>query len=113
MHCTASNLSVFDEERPAVQPIHPHMADSPKERVEGNVYPFQNTGVDFFGPFDVTVLRRAVKLWCCLFTCLVTKAVHLEVVNGLDTDACLMAITRFMARRGKPHTIISDNGQTL
>ena len=37
---------------------------------------------------------------------LVTRAVHIEVVNGLDTDACMMAITRFMARRGKPRTII-------
>ena len=34
----------------------------------------------------------------------------MEVVNGLDTDACMMAITRFRARPGKPHTIISDNG---
>ena len=94
----------------AVQPIHPHMADLPKERVEGSVYPFKNTGVDYFGPLEVTVLRRPVKHWCCLFTCLVTRAVHIEVVNGLDTDACMMAITRFMARRGKPHIIISDNG---
>ena len=94
----------------AVRPIHPHMADLPKERVERNVYPFKNTGVDSFGPFEVTVLRRPVKHWCCLFTCLVTRAVHIEVVNGVDTDACMMAITRFMARRGKPQTIISDNG---
>ena len=52
----------------AVQPIHPHMADLSEERVEGNVYPFKNTGVDFFGPFEVPVLRRPVKHWCCLFT---------------------------------------------
>ena len=94
----------------AVQPIHPHMADLPKERVEGNVYPFKNTGVDYFGPFEVTVLRRPVKHWCCLFTCLVTRAVHIEVVTGLNTDVCMMAVTRFIARRGRPHTIISDNG---
>ena len=86
------------------------MADLLKERVEGNVYPFKNTGVEYFGSFEVTVLPRPVKHWCSLFTCLVTRAVHIEVVNGLHTDACLMAITRFMARRGKPHTIINDNG---
>ena len=34
----------------------------------------------------------------------------MELVNGLDTDSCMMVVTRFMARRGKPHTIISDNG---
>ena len=92
------------------QPFQPHMADLPKERVQQNVYPFSNTGVDYFGPFEVTFFRKTVKYWCCLFTCLVTRAVHIEVVNGLDTDACMMAITRFMARRGKPLKIISDNG---
>ena len=92
-----------------VKPIDPHMADLPKERVEGNVYPFKSAGKDCFGPIEVTVLRRLVKHWCCLFTCLVTRAVHIEVVIGLDTDACMMAITRFMARRGRPHKIISDN----
>ena len=86
------------------------MANLPKERVEGNVHPFKNTGVEYFGPFEITVLRRPVKHWCCLLTCLVIKAVHIEVINGLDTDASLMTITRFMARRGKPHSIISDNG---
>ena len=45
----------------AVQPIHPHLADLPVERVEGNVYPFESTGIDYFGPFEVTVLRRPVK----------------------------------------------------
>ena len=89
----------------AVQPIYPHMADLSKERVEGNVYPFKNSGVDYFGPFEVMVLRRPVRHWCCLFKCLVNRTVHIEVVN-----AYMMLITRFMARRGKPHKIISDNG---
>ena len=38
------------------------------------------------------------------------RAVHIEVVPMLDTDSCLNAIMRFIARRGKPNTIISDNG---
>ena len=89
---------------------HPHMAHLLKERVEVNVYLFQNTGVDFFGSFEVTVPRKPVKHWCSLFTCLVSKTVQIEVVNGLDTDACMTAVTRFMARRGRSHTVISDNG---
>ena len=93
----------------AAQPLQPEMADLPPERVEAS-YPFQSTGVDYFGPFEVKFLRKTVKYWCCLFTCLATRAVHIEVVQGLDTDACMMAITRFMARRGRPHTIMSDNG---
>ena len=95
--------------RLAVEPVHPHMMDLPKERVEANVYPFKKTGVDGFSPFEVTVLRKPLKHWCCLFTCLVTRAVHIEVVKGLDTDACIMGVTRFMVRRGRPHTVISDN----
>ena len=53
-----------------------------------------------------------MKRWCCLFTpvYLTTRAVHIEVVRSLDTDSCLVAINRFIARRGKPTTIISDNG---
>ena len=94
----------------AVQPIYPHLANLSKERVEGNVDPFKNTGVDYFGPFEFRVLRRPVTHWCCLFKCLVNRAVHIEVVNGLDSDACKMAITRFMARRSKLQKIISDNG---
>ena len=86
--------------KPTVQPIQPNMADLPKERVEGNVYPFKSIGIDYFGPFEVTVLRRPVKHWCCLCTCLVSRAVDIEVATGLDTDACMMAITRFMARHG-------------
>ena len=89
------------------------MVDLSKERVEGNVYLFQNTRVEYFVPFEVTVLRRPMKHWCCLFTCLVTRAVHMEVVNGLDTDVCMIAVTGFMARRGKPHTILSDHGTLL
>ena len=94
----------------AVHPVHPHMGDLPKERVEGKVYPFKKTGEDYFGLFEVTVLRRPVKHWCCLFTSLITRTAHIEVVNGLDTDACMMVVTRFMARLGRPHRVIINKG---
>ena len=91
-------------------PIHLPMADLPRERPDEHVLPFTHTGVDYFGPFAVKFLRRALKRWCCLFTCLTTRAVHIEVAQSLDTESCLAAVTRFIARRGYPHTISSDNG---
>ena len=85
------------------------MADLPDERLEASTA-FTNVGVDYFGPFIVKIGRRNEKRWCCLFTCLNMRAVHIDVVPKLDIDSCLNAIMRFIARRGKPGTIISDNG---
>ena len=78
--------------------------------LEGKVFPFANTEVDYFGPFEVRFIRKAMKRWCCLFTFLTTRAVHIEVVPRMEADACLAAITKFIARRGKPNIIVSDNG---
>ena len=54
-----------------------------------------------------------MKRWCCLFTFVTTRAIHIEVVRSLDTDSYLVAVNRFIARRGKPATIISDNGKNF
>ena len=75
------------------------MADLPEERLDASTA-FTNVGVDCFGPSIVKVGRRNEKRWCCLFTCLTMKAVHVEVAPQLDTDSCLNAIMRFIARRG-------------
>ena len=89
------------------------MADLTQERLDEHVFISTHTGVDSFGPFDVKFLRRTMKRWCCLFTCLTTRAVHIEVAHSLDNESCLAAVTRFTARRGYPKTIISDNGTNL
>ena len=78
----------------------PFMADLPRERLQERVFPFTNTGVDYFGPLEVKFMRKTMKRWSCLFTCLTTRAVHIEVVPSLETETCLTAITRFIARRG-------------
>ena len=75
------------------------MADLPTERLDYQSNPFLNVGVESFGPFEVKLLRKTMKRWCCLFTCLTTRAIHIEIVGSLDKH-----------RRGKPATIISDIG---
>lgn len=86
------------------------MADLPSDRVTPGDPPFTKVGVDYFGPIIVTRGRSEIKRYGCLFTCLATRAIHLEVANSLDTDAFLNALQRFIARRGRPELIRSDNG---
>ena len=79
----------------------PFMADLPRERLQERVFQFTNPGVDYFGPSEVKFMRKTMKRWCCPFTCLTTRAVHIEVVPSLEAETCLTAITRLIARRGK------------
>ena len=91
-------------------PVTPLIAHLPKERLGYQERPFTYTGVDYFGPFHVSVRRSTEKRWGFLFTCMTTRAVHIEIVPKMDTSSCVMGIERFAARRGHPHTIWSDNG---
>ena len=88
------------------------MAPLPRFRFAKPCRPFGNTAVDFAGPYETICGRGKTrnKRYMCLFTCMQTRAVHLEVAMGLDTDAFICALTRFIARRGKPAIIVSDNG---
>ena len=92
------------------KPPTPIMSDLPKERLGYKLKPFTFTGVDYFGPLYVTVRRSTQKRWGFLFTCLTTRATHIEIAHSLDADFCIMGVERFMARRGKPKVIWSDNG---
>lgn len=86
------------------------MADLPEDRVTPDEPPFARTGVDYFGPITVKRARSEVKRYGCLFTCLATRAVHLEVAHSLDTDSFINAFHHFTARRGRPNCLRSDNG---
>ena len=82
--------------------VVPIMSDLPIERLGYKQPPFSNTGVDYFGPFQVPIRRSTEKRWGFLFTCLTTRAVHIELVPSLDTSSCVMGVKRFIARRGTP-----------
>ena len=85
------------------------MADLPEERMSVSA-PFTHTAVDMFGPFFIKECRKERKRFVALFTCLSSRAVHLEVTNNISTDSFIMALRRFLARRGKTESIRSDNG---
>ena len=76
--------------------------------------PFNHTGADFAGPIMVkrgyTRARTLEKTYICLFICMATKAVHLEVVRDLSCAGFLAALRCFIARRGCPETLTTDNG---
>ena len=90
--------------------IQPIMADLPVERLAHQSSPFTNNGVDYFGPFYVTVRRTTEKRWGFLFTCLATRAVHVEIVPSKDASSCAMGVERFVSGRGTPAIIWSDVG---
>ncbi|XP_038106615.1 uncharacterized protein LOC119766248 [Culex quinquefasciatus] len=99
-------LCKIRQSRPAV----PRMAPLPVQRLQPYLRPFSFVGVDYCGPFTVTVGRRSEKRWIAVFTCFNTRAVHLEVAHSLNKQSCLMALRRFMCRYGVPREIFSDNG---
>ena len=86
----------------------PQMAQLPPIRVTEAI-PFSRTGLDYLGPLFIRGIEGPKKIWICLFTCLVIRAVHLEVVQDMTADEFLLCFRRFIAQRGLPNVIISDN----
>ena len=92
------------------KPEVPRMADLPPSRLRLFKPAFHSTGVDCFGPFIIRVGRRSEKRWGIIFKCLTTRGVYLDLLNSIDTDSFLMALRRFVSRRGKPYELLSDQG---
>lgn len=89
------------------------MGQLPLPRLEGGNPVFHYSGMDYFGPILVKVGRQLHKRYGVLFTCLSVRAVHIEIAASETTDSCIMAIRRFISRRGCPAEIYSDNGSNL
>ena len=93
--------------------LDPKMSDLSLQRLEAMKQPFCRTGIDLLGPIYVKQRRARLKHWDALFNCFTTQAIHLEVVEGLDTDSFISSLQRFMNRRGRPDEIFSDCGTTF
>ncbi|XP_065078978.1 uncharacterized protein LOC135701958 [Ochlerotatus camptorhynchus] len=91
-------------------PQPPRMASLPECRLAAYIRPFTFVGMDYCGPFFIRIGRASAKRWVALFVCQTVRAIHLEVVNSLSTESCKMAVRRFIARRGAPQEIYSDQG---
>ena len=86
------------------------MANLTKERLRPENPPFTSVSVDYFGPLYIQQGHSHVKRYGCLFTCLTTRAVHIEITSTLDTDSFINALRRLISLRGNPSSVYSDHG---
>ena len=93
----------------------PYSAPDPPPLVKCRVNmanPFEVTGVDFTGALYVRSSEGECKAYICLFTCAVSRAIHLEIVVDLTVACFLQAFRRFASRRSLPRLMLSDNAST-
>ena len=102
--------------RNSARPRPPQMGQLPMERITPDAV-FDRVGLDYAGPLLVKYgyVRKPtlVKSYVCVFVSLSVKAVHLELVSNLTSEAFIAALRRFVARRGKPHLLWSDHGSNF
>ncbi|XP_062707773.1 uncharacterized protein LOC134288080 [Aedes albopictus] len=75
-----------------------------------NMKAFTFTGVDYFGPITISIGRRTEKRWGALFTCLVTRAIHLEVALDVSTYSFFLCLMNLQHLRGRVAELYNDNG---
>ena len=77
--------------------------------------PFAYTGIDFAGPLHIKVPdgSDSSKVWVALYTCCITRAVHLELVPDMTAQSFLRSFKHLTSRRGVPIQMVSDNGKTF
>ena len=93
--------------------LHQHMAPLPKCQVTAYKPPFTYVGIDLFAPLLIKQGWSMPKRWGCIFTCMVTCAMHLEVTSSLETDDFINTLRQFCTRRGTPKEIRTDCGSNF
>ena len=93
----------------------PPLAPLPGYVTRANTPPFTYVGLDYIGPLLIKDLMDGNfrKNWVCLFTCLTIRGVHLELVDDMSAESFLLCFRRFVARRGTPSLITSDNASQI
>ena len=95
------------------EPMRQRMANLPVDRLATGEPPFNCVGADICATFTVKHSRSKLKRYGYIFTCLVVRAIHIEVVYSLKTDSFINALIRFVCRRGNVKIIRSDNGTSF
>ncbi|XP_078365845.1 uncharacterized protein LOC144650069 [Oculina patagonica] len=91
----------------------PPQGDLPKDRTEGQT-PFQVVGVDYAGPLKYRKNAKTEgKAYVLLYACSLTRALFLDLLPNLETKEFLASFKNFIARRGRPKKVYSDNGRNL
>ena len=95
-------------------PVEQRMADLPADRIEATP-PFTNVGFDVFGPWSIQTRRTrgrttSLKRWGLVFTCLSSRAIHIETLESMDTSSFICALRRFFALRGPSLLLRCDRG---
>jgi hypothetical protein len=93
-HSLAWREFAHDEERPTIRTKR---------------QPFKSTGLDYLGSVTARANGEKSKVWSCHITCFTTRKVHLEIVQDMTVVSFLNALRRFIARRGCPLKVLSDN----
>ena len=91
------------------RPGEQKMADLPMHR-PAEAPPFTYCGVDMFGPFVIKQWRNEIKRYWTIFTCMASRAVHIDITRSLNNDSFIQALRRVIARRGSIKVLYSDNG---
>lgn len=105
--------------RRSLKPKNLLMSNLPHDRLRSYEKPFTATGIDCFGPLYVKLSKNTrrnqalAKRYGVIFTCLTTRAIHIELSGDLSTDSFILSLRRFIARRGNVKTIRSDNGSNF
>ena len=97
------------------QPQTQAMGQLPNYRLESNVKPFSYTGVDAAGPIYLTNSlddSQQIKAYIIVFTCLTSRAVHLELTLSQKAEDFMNCIRLLIARRGAVYEFLSDNYRT-
>ena len=93
--------------------VAPPPGKLPEERTTVGAV-FEVVGTDFAGPIRHKVNKKSEKkAYLAIFTCSLSRAVHLELLPSLETNKFITCLKHFIARRGRPRVIYSDNGSTF